>query len=148
MLRLLPKRTCRSPKSLISDENQVGREPSFPACKPFKRLKDIGHDADTVYEEQLAGHGDLEVWQKAQSESRFLITQDLDFADLRKYVPGSHHGILLVRLNYPNRRNLTKRVVELFQTEDAADWSGCFVVATELKIRVQRPTHKQKSLEL
>lgn len=104
-------------------------------------LKNLGHDADTVYEEQLTGHHDREIWEKAQKESRFLITRDLDFADLRKYVPGSHYGILLMRLHSPNRRNLTKRVVELFQTESTADWSRCFV-ATELKIRVQRPAHK------
>ena len=33
----------------------------------------------------------------AQSDGRFLITQDLDFSDAREYVPGTHHGLLRVR---------------------------------------------------
>jgi predicted nuclease of predicted toxin-antitoxin system len=95
-----------------------------------------------VHQEQLIGCADSDVWKSAQNESRFLITQDLDFSDSRKYVPGSHHGILLVRLRFPNRRNLTARIVELFQTEDTGDWAGCFVVATERKIRVTKSRSK------
>jgi hypothetical protein len=33
-----------------------------------------------------------------QAHGRVFITQDLDFSDARKYVPGTHHGLLLVRL--------------------------------------------------
>jgi hypothetical protein len=74
-------------------------------------------------------------------KSRFLITQDLDFSDLRQFAPGSHHGILLVRLRSPSRGNLAGRVAEFFQTENIAEWAGCFVVATERKIRLLKPPH-------
>lgn len=73
-------------------------------------LKGIGHDVHTVPGEQLTGHADNEIWGATQNESRFLITQDLDFSDLRRFAPGSHHGILLLRLRSPNRRNLISRV--------------------------------------
>lgn len=105
-------------------------------------LQELGHQADTVHDERLVGHDDAKIWETAQTESKFLITQDLDFADSRKYAPGSHHGILLVRLHSPNRRSLVRRILEIFRTENTDDWRGCFVVATELKIRVQRPLHK------
>jgi predicted nuclease of predicted toxin-antitoxin system len=105
-------------------------------------LQELGHDVHTVQDEQLIGHEDNEIWGAAQKESRFLITQDLDFSDLRKFAPGSHHGILLVRLHSPNRRNLVSRVVELFQTENSGAWSRCFVVATDRKIRVLRSQSK------
>jgi hypothetical protein len=75
----------------------------------------------------------------AQDAGRFLITQDLDFSDLREYQPGKHHGLLLVRLANPSRRALIKRVNTLFATEDVEGWRGCFVVATERKIRIRRP---------
>ena len=55
------------------------------------------------------GHVDPDIWEAAQRESRVLITQDLDFSDSRKFVPGTHHGIVLVRLHSPNRRNLVER---------------------------------------
>lgn len=102
-------------------------------------LKNLGHDVHTLRDELLLGRADAEIWEATQKESRFLITQDLDFSDLRQFAPGSHHGILLVRLHSPNRRDLIERVAELFENENVAEWAGCFVVATERKIRVLKP---------
>jgi predicted nuclease of predicted toxin-antitoxin system len=85
-------------------------------------LRDLGHDVCTTHEEGLTGHSDREIWDAAQKESRFLITQDLDFSDLRQFAPGSHHGILLVRLRSPSRGELAARIAELFQSEDVAGW--------------------------
>ena len=105
-------------------------------------LENLGHDVHTTHEERLIGHADREIWETAQKESRFLITQDLDFSSSRQFAPGSHCGILLVRLHSPNRRNLIERIGELFQKENVSDWAGCFVVATERKIRVVKPPTK------
>src|SRR5918992_4865363 len=85
--------------------------------------------------EGLSGQPDDNVWQAAQGEGRFFITQDLNFSDLRKYQPGKHQGLLLVRLANPSRRALIERVSALFATEDVEGWRGCFVVATERKVR-------------
>ena len=73
-------------------------------------LSNFGHDVDTVRSEQLAGRNDADVWNAAQSAGRFLITQDLDFSDLRRYTPGTHAGLLLVRLAEPGRDALLERV--------------------------------------
>jgi predicted nuclease of predicted toxin-antitoxin system len=91
----------------------------------------------TLQLESLVGHRDEEIWAVAQQESRFLITQDLDFSDARKFSPGSHGGILLLRLRNANRTNLVNRVLELSREETAGDWVGCFVV--ERKIRILKP---------
>jgi predicted nuclease of predicted toxin-antitoxin system len=106
-------------------------------------LKDLGHDVHTLHDERLIGHADREIWEAAQKESRFLITQDLDFSDSRRFAPGSHHGILLIRLHSASRRSLVDRIGELFEKENVAEWAHCFVVATERKIRVLRPEGKQ-----
>lgn len=37
-------------------------------------------------------------WAAAQAEDRFLVTHDLDFSDTRKFEPGKHAGVLIVRL--------------------------------------------------
>jgi predicted nuclease of predicted toxin-antitoxin system len=55
-------------------------------------LAALGHDVHTTQDENLAGHSDREIWESAQTETRFLITQDLDFSDLPKFTPGSHWG--------------------------------------------------------
>jgi predicted nuclease of predicted toxin-antitoxin system len=102
-------------------------------------LKNLGHDVHTTRDEGLSGHADRDIWVRAQEESRFLITQDLDFSDSRQFAPGTHCGILLVRLRSPSRINLIDRVGTLFENENIADWNTCFVVATERKLRVVRP---------
>ena len=47
-------------------------------------LAALGHDVDTVRAEHLAGRDDPDVWAAAQATGRFLITQDLDFSDVRR----------------------------------------------------------------
>lgn len=107
-------------------------------------LAESGHDVDTVPLENLAGADDDTVWRAAQTGQRFLITQDLDFSDLRQFAPGTHAGILLVRLREPSRGMLMARVSTLFQTEAVEKWPGCFVVATHHKLRIRRPAADQE----
>ncbi len=104
-----------------------------------ENLRDLGHDVHTVPEEGLAGFVDPEIWAAAQSEDRFLITQDLDFSNITKFAPGTHAGILLVRLRLPGRLALTQAVTRLFATESVEEWSRCFLVLTERKLRIHRP---------
>jgi len=101
-------------------------------------LKNLGHNVHTTAEEGLLGKPDADVWMVTQREERFLIKQDLDFSDLRRFAPGAHHGILLVRLHSPDWRNLAERAAKVFRDEDVERWAGCFVVATEHKIRIVR----------
>ena len=102
-------------------------------------LRSYGHDVDTVCDEHLVGRPDRVIWQAAQDGARLLITQDLDFSDVRTFAPGTHHGLLLVRLAKPGRRALFERVFRLFEAEDVESWRGCFVVASDRKLRVRRP---------
>jgi len=102
-------------------------------------LAALGHEVDNVRVEGLAGRDDATVWQAAQETGRFLITQDLDFSDRRRFTPGTHHGLLLVRLRDAGRLALTTRITELFRSEEVASWTGCFVVLSEHKLRISRP---------
>lgn len=102
-------------------------------------LVQLGHDADSVEQERLQGSPDPDIWAAAQAAKRFLVTQDLDFSDVRQFEPGTHHGLLLVRLANPSRRTLRAYIESLFRAEDVERWARCFVVATDTKIRVRRP---------
>ena len=106
-------------------------------------LAELGHDTDTVRQETLTGQDDETVWEAAQQAERFLITQDLD-SDSQKFVPGTHHGILLLRLRDPGRLALLRIVELLFRTEAVEAWQGCLVVATERKLRVVRPPEQEE----
>lgn len=100
-------------------------------------LRALGHDADTVPEESLAGHKDADVWHAAQSAGRFLVTQDLDFSDIRAFRPGTHAGVMLVRLSEPSRTRLRLRVLEAFRAGDAARFPSAFVVLSDHKLRIR-----------
>jgi predicted nuclease of predicted toxin-antitoxin system len=102
-------------------------------------LAALGHDVDNVRLEGMTGQPDPAVWQAAQASSRFLITQDLDFSDIRKFAPGTHHGLLLVRLRLPGRLALAKRLHSVFVTEVVESWARCFVLVTDRKVRLHRP---------
>lgn len=102
-------------------------------------LRRLGHDVETIPDEGLTGRPDSEVWTMAVAERRFLITQDLDFSDVRTFAPGTHAGILVVRPRAPGRLALARLIMDLFEREDVDSWQGCFVVATDRKVRVRRP---------
>jgi predicted nuclease of predicted toxin-antitoxin system len=100
-------------------------------------LQRHGHDVETVPDEGLGGKPDEQIWQAVYAEQRFLITQDLDFSDTRRFAPGTHAGLLLVRLREPGANALAEAIGAV--ATDIDDWGGCFVVLTENKIRIKRP---------
>jgi predicted nuclease of predicted toxin-antitoxin system len=63
-----------------------------------------GYDAVTVVMQGLQGLPDDELWPRVQQEKRWLVTADKGFADLRSHPPGSHAGVLLIRLHEESRR--------------------------------------------
>lgn len=102
-------------------------------------LEQMGHDVDTVFDEGLKGKSDEEIWAAVRQHDRFWITQDLDFSNIHQFTPGTHAGILILRLRDPGRKNLFRRILTVFQGEDVESWKRCFVVITDRKLRVQRP---------
>lgn len=53
-------------------------------------LTGLGHDVLTAADEGLLSRPDVEVAARAPREGRILLSLDIEFADLRKYPPGSH----------------------------------------------------------
>src|SRR3972149_1137384 len=102
-------------------------------------LHEFGHEAETSPDEGLAGREDEAIWAAAIASDRILLTQGLDFSDIRRFVPGTHPGLLLVRLDHPSRTAIMQRMHQILQTEDMEAWKGCIVVVTRHKIRVRRP---------
>lgn len=105
-------------------------------------IEEMGHDVDTTAQEGLRGATDGELWQATQDANRFLITQDLDFSDIRRFAPGSHHGLMVVRLRSPDLRTLIERVSDVFRNDDCASWNSCIVIVTDRKVRVLRSERK------
>jgi len=101
-------------------------------------LSALGHDVDTVVEQGLGGLPDEDVWSAVKRDRRFLVTQDLDFSDIRTFSHGDPAGILPVRLKVPGRSTVATRIQSLFTSEDVGSWEGCVVIASDRKLRVRR----------
>jgi predicted nuclease of predicted toxin-antitoxin system len=85
-------------------------------------LNKEGHDAVNVRQEGLSGEDDSVVLKVATEEGRIVLTFDLDFADIRKYPPGSHSGIAVFRLH--DQRWLTLEG-PVRASWPKAIWTGC-----------------------
>jgi predicted nuclease of predicted toxin-antitoxin system len=102
-------------------------------------LRSQQHDVHTVPEELLVGRDDPTIFAAAVNEGRMLFTQDLDFSDVRRFRPGTHPGIVLIRLRDPSRRRLIERVRQTVRLVSIDSWAGCFVVMSDRRLRVRRP---------
>jgi predicted nuclease of predicted toxin-antitoxin system len=96
-----------------------------------------GCNVETVRQEGLQGSADTEIWNAAQSEERFLLTTDLDFSDMRRYEPGKHAGVLLLRLGKEGKGRMLSYLEWLLASHDISEWKGFLVVATDHKIRIR-----------
>jgi predicted nuclease of predicted toxin-antitoxin system len=108
-------------------------------------LASLGHDVDTVVREGLQGSEDEKLWPEVQAARRFLITRDLDFSDERRFPPGTHAGILVLRLSDDRSQAVAERLAAVFASESIETWSGCLVIVTDHKVRVRRPQPRASS---
>lgn len=101
-------------------------------------LRAAGFDTTDVHEEGLAGASDSELWAEVCNEGRLLVTLDHDFSDVRRFVPGTHPGLLLLRTNHPSRGGV-ERILRRILAENVLDTlSGCLAVADEVRTRIRR----------
>lgn len=100
---------------------------------------DLGHDADTVTGESLAGATDADVLAAATRQGRLLVTLDRTFGDVRAHPPGSHGGIVVLRVDVQDARSVTEAVRTFFTADDLGDLTGCVVVVRGHLARIRRP---------
>jgi predicted nuclease of predicted toxin-antitoxin system len=98
-----------------------------------------GYDVLTVGDEGLLGKTDVEVGVAAKAEEMMLFTLDLEFADLRKFPPGSHPGIVLFRPMSMGPLAVNRFITEFVRETDLVPLSGCIVVVDPTRVRIRRP---------
>ncbi|MEI2418927.1 DUF5615 family PIN-like protein, partial [Arthrospira platensis SPKY2] len=80
------------------------------------------------------------VWQQVCTEGRFFITLDLDFSDVRRFPPGTHPGILLLRSRCGSRQAVLDVLQRVVREDPLATLQGCLVVADDIQTRIRRPS--------
>ncbi len=87
----------------------------------------------------MLGKSDAEVGAAAKSEGLILFTLDLEFADLRKFPPGTHPGIVLFRPQSMGPLATNRFIVNFAKETDITALSGCTVVVDPTRVRIRRP---------
>jgi predicted nuclease of predicted toxin-antitoxin system len=102
-------------------------------------LQRLGYDADRVHDQGISGASDEIVWERVVAERRFFITLDLDFSDVRRFQPGTHPGILLIRARTRSRSAVLEVLRRSIEEHPLETLVGCLAIADERLTRVRRP---------
>lgn len=97
-----------------------------------------GHDAVTVCDQGWQGLPDDRLWAGIQNEGRWLVTADKEFADLRRYPPGTHAGVILLRSAEESRADylrLADMVLGRFKLDDIG---GAVLVVSQRGVRIRQ----------
>jgi predicted nuclease of predicted toxin-antitoxin system len=97
------------------------------------------HECVTTEDEGLLGKTDVEVGAVAKSEGRMLFTLDLEFANLHKFPPGSHPGVVLFRPQNMGPLAVNRFITQFIEETDLSSLSGCLVIVDPMRIRIRRP---------
>lgn len=103
------------------------------------RLARYGHDVDTVDGEALLGQPDPVIVAAASREGRVLLTLDVGLADLTRYPPGTHPGIILFRPRGIGPRTVSAFIESFVRDTDLGELVGCVVVVEPGRTRVRAP---------
>ena len=99
------------------------------------RLRDLGHDVLYASEVQ-PGAADSDWLNRAEAESRVVLTADKDFGDLIFRDRLTSHGIVLLRLGDMPLVHRLSRLEEAWPSVEAHP-VGKFIVVTPSRIRIR-----------
>jgi predicted nuclease of predicted toxin-antitoxin system len=102
-----------------------------------KWLREKGHDANHLRDEGLHGMPNGEIFDKAISENRVILTFDLDFAEIVALSKGHKASIVLFRLHNTRTSNLISRLSAVLSESAVALEKGAVIVVEESRHRVR-----------
>ena len=99
-------------------------------------LRALGHDADTVEDEQLSGATDPTVIARATAAGRALLTLGKGLADVRADPPSQYAGVILLRPKTTGRGAVVRFVRDHLPHLPVADARRRLIVLSEAGIRL------------
>jgi predicted nuclease of predicted toxin-antitoxin system len=100
-------------------------------------LETAGHDVDTVIGEGLTGALDPEVVAAATAAGRILISLDRGLGDIRRYPPGSHAGIVVLRPADQSPATVSKAIADLASIAEPASLARANTVLQRGLLRIR-----------
>jgi predicted nuclease of predicted toxin-antitoxin system len=102
-------------------------------------LARAGHDIDTVIAEDLVGAPDEDVVAAATAAGRILISLDRGLGDICSYPPGSHAGIVVLRLTDQSAGTVIKAISDLVSLASLDSLAGAVTVMQRGLLRIRHP---------
>jgi predicted nuclease of predicted toxin-antitoxin system len=102
-------------------------------------LTGLGHDVLTAADENLLSRPDTEVAAVSMKEGRMLLTLDVEFADLRKYPPGTHPGIILFRPPSCGPLTVNKFIADFVRSAKLEELASSVAIVDPARVRVRAP---------
>lgn len=100
-------------------------------------LREAGHDAITVLEQEMSGKSDPDLVDVCRQERRTLVTLDVDFADIRIYPPEEYAGLLVLRLRRQDKAHVLAILQRLLPQLNQESVDGQLWIVEEERIRVR-----------
>ena len=101
-------------------------------------LRNEGHDALHVREENLLRLPNGLIFEKAYSEKRILLTFDLDFGEIVALSGGRNVSVILFRLRNTKTQHVIDRLKTVLIDAGHALEKGAIVVVEEARHRIRR----------
>lgn len=100
-------------------------------------LAEQGHDALSVWDQNLRGAKDPRLADVCRAEQRVLLTFDLGFADIRQYNPREWPGFVVLRLGLQARSHVMGVLRRVAPFLSSLPLEGRLWVVTETEIRIR-----------
>ncbi|MBI5215454.1 MAG: DUF5615 family PIN-like protein [Ignavibacteriae bacterium] len=106
--------------------------------KTVRLLKDAGHRVVWLKEIADPASPDDIVLSLASSSNSVLVSNDKDFADIVKYPPKEHLGIIVLRITPENEDNVHSSLLAFLEKKTIQEIQGTLVVIRGDKVRIRK----------
>lgn len=101
-------------------------------------LEKLGHKAIHLGDVNLKGATDEKVIEYAKKNTLILITIDRDFGNILDYPPGSHAGIIRLKLRYMPSKIVNSVLKSFLEEMKPEDLSGNLIIVEEKRYRLRK----------
>ena len=101
-------------------------------------LRSLGHSMVHLREQGLMRMADPDIVAKARSESRIVLTFDLDFGEIMALSGNTSPSVILFRMRNQTPRVVTPRLLRVIQECEEQLFTGAFVTVEDYGYRLRR----------
>ncbi len=103
-----------------------------------KALREWGHNVVTAQEIGLSGAPDEAILRSAFEEKRLLVTNDLDFSNIRHYPPDRHYGIIVLKIRPHTLIDVHYVLKNFLESTTQEELTQTLVIVDRNKYRLRR----------